>query len=53
MITGFHLAHVVFLGLVMLIVARRAEPSNVCLVTTVWHVIDIVWLVIFPLVYLG
>jgi len=53
LITGFHLAHVVFLGLAMALVARRAEPSNVALVTTVWHVIDIVWLVIFPVIYLG
>lgn len=53
MITGFHLAHVVFLSLLMLLIARRPELSNVRLVTTVWHVIDIVWLVIFPVVYLG
>jgi nitric oxide reductase NorE protein len=53
MITGFHLAHVVFLGMLMLLIARRPELSNVRLVTTVWHVIDIVWLVIFPIVYLG
>jgi nitric oxide reductase NorE protein len=53
MITGFHLAHVVFLSLLMLLIARRPERSNVALVTTVWHVIDIVWLVIFPVVYLG
>jgi nitric oxide reductase NorE protein len=53
MITGFHLAHVVFLGLVMLLVAQKAETSNVRLVATVWHVVDIVWLVIFPIVYLG
>ena len=53
MITGFHLAHVVFLSLIMLLVARRPEPSNVSLVTTVWHVVDIVWLVIFPVIYLG
>ncbi|MBL0373563.1 cytochrome c oxidase subunit 3 [Rhizobium sp. KVB221] len=53
LITGFHLAHVVFLALVMLLVARRPERSNVTLVTTVWHVVDIVWLVIFPVVYLG
>jgi nitric oxide reductase NorE protein len=53
MITGFHLAHVVFLGLVMLVVARRPSQSNVILVATIWHVIDIVWLVIFPVVYLG
>jgi nitric oxide reductase NorE protein len=52
-ITGFHLAHVVFLSLVMLLIARRPERSNVALVTTVWHVVDIVWLVIFPVVYLG
>lgn len=53
MITGFHLAHVVFLALVMLLVARRAERTNVTLVATVWHVIDIVWLTIFPVIYLG
>jgi nitric oxide reductase NorE protein len=53
MITAFHLAHVVFLGLLMLLIARRPERSNVKLVTTVWHVVDIVWLVIFPIVYLG
>lgn len=53
LITGFHLAHVIFLALLMLVVARRPIPSNVALVTTVWHVIDIVWLVIFPVVYLG
>ena len=53
LITGFHLAHVVFLSLLMLLIARRPESSNVTLVTTVWHVIDIVWLVIFPVVYLG
>lgn len=53
LITGFHLAHVIFLSLLMLLIARKPEPSNVTLVTTVWHVIDIVWLVIFPVVYLG
>ena len=53
LITGFHLAHVIFLSLLMLVIARKPEPSNVTLVATVWHVIDIVWLVIFPVVYLG
>lgn len=53
LITGFHLAHVVFIALLMLLIARRPVPSNVALVATVWHVIDIVWLVIFPVVYLG
>lgn len=53
LITGFHLAHVAFLGALMLLLARRPDPSNVGIVTTLWHVIDIVWLVIFPLIYLG
>lgn len=53
LITGFHLAHVAFLGIIMAIVAWRPEPSNVAIVTTLWHVIDLVWLVIFPVVYLG
>lgn len=53
LITGFHFAHVVFIGLLMLIVAIRPNKANVTMVTTVWHVVDIVWLVIFPVVYLG
>ncbi|MDO6966878.1 cytochrome c oxidase subunit 3 [Rhizobium alvei] len=53
LITGFHLAHVAFLALIMLLIARKPEQTNVTLVTTIWHVIDIVWLVIFPIVYLG
>ncbi|KQS82379.1 MULTISPECIES: cytochrome c oxidase subunit 3 [unclassified Rhizobium] len=53
MITGFHLAHVVFLGLIMLLVARKPDRSNVVIVTTIWHIVDVVWLVIFPVVYLG
>lgn len=52
-ITGFHLAHVALLGLVMLIFAYRPERSNVALVATIWHVVTIVWLVVFPVVYLG
>ncbi|MDH6268193.1 nitric oxide reductase NorE protein [Rhizobium sp. SG_E_25_P2] len=53
LITGFHLAHVVFLSLIMLLVARRPQPGNVALVATLWHAVDLVWLVIFPIVYLG
>jgi nitric oxide reductase NorE protein len=52
-ITGFHLAHIVLLGLAMLTLARGAEPYGIRLVTTVWQAMGIVWLVIFPIVYLG
>lgn len=52
LVTGFHLLHVVFGALVLLIVAWRPKPGNVTLITTLWHVIDLVWIVMFPLVYL-
>ena len=52
MLTGFHLAHVAFLGLLMALVAYRPERGNIVIVTTLWHVVDLVWLVMFPLLYL-
>ncbi|ANK93857.1 MULTISPECIES: cytochrome c oxidase subunit 3 [Rhizobium] len=52
LITGFHLVHVLFGSLVLALMARFPSPQNIHLVTTLWHVIDIVWLVMFPVVYL-
>lgn len=51
-LTGFHLLHVVFLGLVLLLVAWRQRPANIMLATTLWHVVDLVWIVMFPILYL-
>lgn len=53
LITGFHLLHVVFGAFVLLLVAWRPNRSNITLITTLWHVIDLVWMVMFPLVYLA
>lgn len=53
MITGFHLAHVAFVALLFIVVAMRPQRSNIAMLATVWHVIDLVWLVMFPLIYLG
>jgi nitric oxide reductase NorE protein len=53
MITGFHLAHVAFVAGLFVLVARRPERSNILMLTTIWHVIDLVWLVMFPLIYFG
>ncbi|APG84063.1 cytochrome c oxidase subunit 3 [Sinorhizobium americanum] len=52
LLTGFHLVHVGFVGVLLLLVAWRPRPANVDLVTTLWHVIDLVWIVMFPIVYL-
>ncbi|PKA43287.1 NorE accessory protein for nitric oxide reductase [Rhizobium sullae] len=49
--TGFHLVHVIFGSLVLIVVACRPGRENVAIITTLWHVIDIVWLVMFPVVY--
>jgi nitric oxide reductase NorE protein len=53
LLTGFHLLHVAFGALVLLLVAWRPSRSNTRLITTLWHVIDLVWVVMFPLVYLA
>lgn len=52
-LTGFHLMHVVFGALLLLLVSWRMERSNVVLITTLWHVFDLIWIVMFPLVYLA
>lgn len=52
MLTGFHLFHVIFVAILLLIVAVKPKDENVTLVTTIWHIIDLVWIVIFPVIYL-
>lgn len=60
-LTGLHLLHLL-LGLTGLLVVRRVvvrlEPKSsdrvvVEGVATYWHMVDLLWLVIFPLVYLS
>jgi heme/copper-type cytochrome/quinol oxidase subunit 3 len=36
-----------------LAVAWRPSSRSVAAVTTLWHVIDLLWVVILPIVYLG
>ena len=52
LLTGFHLLHVC-LGIVILaVVSRRAEPYGVETGTAFWHMVDLVWVVMFPIIYL-
>jgi len=53
MITGFHLLHVFFGAIALLLIAWRPGRENLVLIATLWHVIDLVWLVIFPILYLA
>lgn len=52
LVTGFHLAHVSFVGLLFVFASVRLERSTIIILTTIWHVVDIVWLVMFPVIYL-
>jgi nitric oxide reductase NorE protein len=52
LLTGFHLLHVC-LGIVILaVVCRRADPAHVETGSVFWHMVDLVWIVMFPIVYL-
>jgi nitric oxide reductase NorE protein len=52
LITGFHALHVA-LGLVILaIVALWPSRMNVETGAAFWHMVDLVWLLVFPVVYL-
>ena len=52
LVTGFHLLHVVFGAAILFLVAWRPARGNVVMIATLWHAIDLVWLVMFPIVYL-
>ena len=52
LITGFHAAHVIF-GIVLLaIVAWFDDVEHIETGTAFWHMVDLVWVVIFPAIYL-
>ncbi|MGX5736319.1 cytochrome c oxidase subunit 3 family protein [Bosea thiooxidans] len=53
LITGFHLAHVLFVAVLLIVVAWRPVPRQIATVATVWHLVDLVWLLILPVIYLG
>jgi nitric oxide reductase NorE protein len=52
LMTGFHALHVV-MGIVILgIVAWKASIENVETGTAFWHMVDLIWVMLFPIVYL-
>ena len=52
LLTGFHLLHVA-LGIVILtIVVWHARATDVETGAAFWHMVDLVWLLMFPIIYL-
>ena len=54
---GLHALHVIAGGIIMLIVAetakRNEELHRVELIGIYWHFVDIVWIFLFPLLYIA
>lgn len=52
LLTGFHAAHVIAGVAVLLLVAIRARPDPVQAGAMFWHMVDLVWVLILPPIYL-
>jgi nitric oxide reductase NorE protein len=52
LITGFHAAHVVFGLVILAVVAVLDAPENVETGCAFWHMVDLVWIVVFACLYL-
>ncbi|QYX56120.1 cytochrome c oxidase subunit 3 [Roseovarius sp. SCSIO 43702] len=52
MLTGFHAAHVVAGVVLLLLVAWRDHVDNIEDATAFWHLVDLIWVLLFPVIYL-
>ncbi len=52
LLTGFHAAHVVAGVGVLLLVAWKDAPRNIEAGAAFWHMVDLVWVLLFPVIYL-
>lgn len=52
LITGFHAAHVVFGLIVLAIVSVYDDLENIETGTAFWHMVDLIWVLVFPCLYL-
>ena len=52
LVTGFHLAHVVFGLVILAIIAVWPTEDNLETGTAFWHMVDLIWVMIFPVFYL-
>lgn len=52
LLTGFHAAHVVAGMVILALVGWRARGHSVEVGTAFWHMVDLVWIILFPVIYL-
>lgn len=53
LITGFHLLHVLAGILILMLVAIWDSMDNLETGAAFWHMVDLVWVLIFPVIYLA
>ena len=52
LLTGFHAFHVVFGIIILIIVGWKNSTENLEIGATFWHMVDLIWIILFPLIYL-
>ena len=52
LLTGFHAAHVVAGIVILILIAWRDSLGNLETGTAFWHMVDLVWVLLFPAIYL-
>lgn len=52
LLTGFHAAHVAAGVVVLLLVAWKDAARNIEAGAAFWHMVDLVWVLLFPVIYL-
>ncbi|SDX26744.1 nitric oxide reductase NorE protein [Ruegeria halocynthiae] len=52
LLTGFHAAHVLAGVVILLFVAWRDDAHNIEAGAQFWHMVDLVWIMLFPVIYL-
>jgi heme/copper-type cytochrome/quinol oxidase subunit 3 len=53
--TGLHALHVIagLVALVWVLLTLKARPARIEYAGMYWHLVDIVWIFLFPLLYLA
>jgi nitric oxide reductase NorE protein len=52
LLTGFHLLHVALGIAILSVVAWHARAADIETGAAFWHMVDLVWLLLFPIIYL-
>ena len=52
LMTGFHAMHVVLGIIILSVVCLKDSTENLETGTAFWHMVDLIWVILYPLVYL-